>query len=37
MTTLGQAQVRDVQDRPVLLETLWAEQPAALIFLRHYG
>jgi hypothetical protein len=27
----------DPDDRPVRLGTLWAEGPAVVVFLRHYG
>jgi hypothetical protein len=27
----------DTDGRPVRLGTLWADAPAALVFLRHYG
>ena len=27
----------DADGRPVRLGSLWAEQPAVLVFLRHYG
>jgi hypothetical protein len=34
---LGQIAVRDLDDREVLLCELWKDQPAVLVFLRHYG
>jgi hypothetical protein len=27
----------DTEGNPVLLGSLWAERPAAVVFLRHYG
>ncbi|HEV2113128.1 MAG TPA: hypothetical protein VGR50_03205 [Terriglobales bacterium] len=27
----------DIDKRPVLLGSLWAEAPAAVVFLRHWG
>jgi hypothetical protein len=29
--------IPDVDDRPVRLGTLWADAPAVVVFLRHYG
>ena len=29
--------VRDLEDREVRLGELWEDQPAVLVFLRHYG
>lgn len=34
---LASATVLNLQDEPVALGTLWAEQPAVLVWLRHYG
>lgn len=27
----------DANERPVQLDLLWAERPAVIVFLRHYG
>jgi prostamide/prostaglandin F2alpha synthase len=34
---LGGVTVRDLDDREVRLGELWEDQPAVLVFLRHYG
>ena len=34
---LGRVTVRDLEDREVRLGDLWEDQPAVLVFLRHYG
>jgi hypothetical protein len=34
---LGGVTVRDFEDREVRLGDLWEDQPAVLVFLRHYG
>ena len=34
---LGGVTVRDLEDREVRLGDLWEDQPAVLVFLRHYG
>jgi hypothetical protein len=34
---LGAIAVRDLEDREVRLGELWRDQPAVLVFLRHYG
>jgi hypothetical protein len=34
---LGGITVRDLEDREVRLGDLWVDQPAVLVFLRHYG
>ena len=34
---LSDASVFDLQGRPVPLTQLWADGPAVLVFLRHYG
>jgi hypothetical protein len=34
---LGRVVVRDLEDREVRLGELWEDQPAVLVFLRHYG
>jgi hypothetical protein len=34
---LGNVSVRDLEDREVRLGELWRDQPAVLVFLRHYG
>jgi hypothetical protein len=34
---LGGVTVRDLEDREVRLGELWEDQPAVLVFLRHYG
>ncbi len=34
---LAALSLRDAEDRPVLLESLWKESPAVLVFIRHYG
>ena len=33
----AQARVRDLDGREHALEELWAERPAVLVFLRHFG
>ena len=35
--TLADITLPDTADREVRLGTLWAESPAVLVFLRHYG
>ncbi len=34
---LASTEVLDLQGRGVALGTLWAEKPAVLVWLRHYG
>ncbi|MCR9166344.1 MAG: hypothetical protein NXI35_37080 [bacterium] len=34
---LAETTVLNLSDEPVTLGTLWAEQPAVLVWLRHYG
>ena len=34
---LGAVKVRDLEGREVRLGDLWEDQPAVLVFLRHYG
>ena len=34
---LGEVRVRDLAGREVRLGDLWEDQPAVLVFLRHYG
>jgi hypothetical protein len=34
---LGRITVRDLDDRELQLGELWEDQPAVLVFLRHYG
>ena len=34
---LANVSVRDLEDREVRLGDLWEDQPAVLVFLRHYG
>lgn len=34
---LAETEVLDSQGRPRRMSTLWAERPALLIFLRHFG
>jgi hypothetical protein len=34
---LGGVTARDLEDREVRLGELWEDQPAVLVFLRHYG
>jgi len=36
-TSLAQAIVRDVDDHPIALGSLWAEKPVVLVFIRHFG
>jgi hypothetical protein len=33
----AQAVIRDLDDREHALQELWAERPAVLVFLRHFG
>ena len=33
----AQAVIRDLDDREHALAELWAERPAVLVFLRHFG
>lgn len=33
----GGSHLYDLSGRPILLETLWADQPVILVFVRHYG
>ena len=37
MPTLDDLTLTDDEGRDVALRDLWAERPAALVFLRHYG
>jgi hypothetical protein len=36
-TSLAQAIIRDVDDNPVELGSLWADRPVVLVFIRHFG
>ncbi len=36
-SALASLTLPDTEDRPVRLGSLWAERPAVLVFLRHYG
>ncbi len=35
--SLGDVALRDTEGHPVRLGTAWAEGPALLVFLRHFG
>ena len=35
--TLGKLTVQDVDGRPVVFGTAWADRPALFVFLRHFG
>lgn len=35
--SLAGTEVLDLEGTPVALGTLWAEKPAVLVWLRHYG
>jgi hypothetical protein len=35
--TLAAAEVKDVDGQPVRLGTLWADRPAVLVWVRHFG
>jgi hypothetical protein len=37
VTALDEITLADDAGRDVALKDLWAERPAALVFLRHYG
>jgi hypothetical protein len=37
MSHLDDLELSDDEGRDVRLKDLWAERPAALVFLRHYG
>jgi len=34
---LADLTLKDSEDRPVLLGSLWQDRPAALVFVRHFG
>ena len=34
---LGEVEVLDTEGRAVVLGSYWAERPAAVVFVRHYG
>lgn len=34
---LASTEVLDLEGNPIALGTLWAEKPAVLVWLRHYG
>ena len=36
-TSLGDVAMRDTDGQPVLLRQAWADGPAVLVFLRHFG
>jgi hypothetical protein len=35
--SLGDVLLRDIDGQPVRLATAWADGPAVLVFLRHFG
>jgi hypothetical protein len=34
---LAAVEVKDIENRPVRLGTLWADRPAVLVWVRHFG
>ena len=34
---LAAAEVKDLEGKPVRLGTLWAEKPAVVVWVRHFG
>ena len=34
---LGELELRDVDGAPVRVSSIWADGPAVLVFLRHFG
>jgi len=36
-SALADVEVKDVENRPVRLGSLWADRPAVLVWVRHFG